>query len=171
MSGDEILHGQNGGVDVGLLEAQVFNRRIDVPMPQRFHRSEDLAAQLFIDPVREGLAFAAGATIGDGIGDAPGLDHVADLQLQDGADALPCIAPDRAKMAQSRAAYLPPKDFISRAASWSVNERQPFIASVLPERWFSVFHALIDIKKNELGNIFLYFFYFLLSLNIRSATK
>ena len=32
-------------------------------MPQRFLRSEDVAAQLFIDPVREGLAHAVGGDL------------------------------------------------------------------------------------------------------------
>lgn len=52
------LHSQDGGVDVRFLEAQILDRRIDVAMPQRLLSPENVPAQLFIDPVREGLPHA-----------------------------------------------------------------------------------------------------------------
>jgi len=52
------LHCQDGGVDVLLLETQILDRRIDVPMPQRLLSPEDVPAQRFIDPIRKGLSHA-----------------------------------------------------------------------------------------------------------------
>jgi hypothetical protein len=49
------LHCQDCLIDVRFPKTQILNRRVDIPMPQRPLRSEDIMPQVVVHPVRECL--------------------------------------------------------------------------------------------------------------------